>query len=270
MLVMVKFAFPVLVSVTPRDALEVFRDWLPKATLVAERLTTGPVPVPVRLTDCWLPVTSLLLSVMTKEAVRLPAAKGVNVTLNVQLLPDASVLPHVVVSAKSPELVPVNVMLLMARAAFPVLFNVTTWAVLVVPRFWLVKVRLVVVTPADGALPVPARVIVCGLPTALSIMLTEAARLPIAAGVNLTLIVQLALAANELPQVLVTVKSLEFVPVAAMLVMVKLAFPVLVRVTDCAVLVVPRFWLAKVRAPPERLTTGPLPVPVNATASGLL
>jgi len=114
------------------------------------------------------------------------------------------------------------------------------------------------------------RVIVCGLPTALSIMLTEAARLPIAAGVNLTLIVQLALTATELPHVEETVKSLEFVPVAAMLVMVKLAFPVLVRVTDCAALVVPRFWLAKVRAPLERLTTGPLPVPVNATASGLL
>jgi hypothetical protein len=34
-------------------------------------------------------------------------------------------------------------------------------------------------------------------------MLTEAVRLPLAEGVNLTLIAQLALAATELPQVLV-------------------------------------------------------------------
>ena len=40
----------------------------------------GPVPVPVRLTDCRLPITLLLMSVMSIEAVRLPAAKGANVT----------------------------------------------------------------------------------------------------------------------------------------------------------------------------------------------
>ena len=113
--------------------------------------------MPVRLTDCWLPATLLLLSVMFKEAARLPEAVGVNVTLIVQLPLAASELPHVVVSAKSPGLAPVNAMPLMVRAAFPVLFSVKVWAVLVVPTFWLLKVRLVVVTPAMGALPVPVR-----------------------------------------------------------------------------------------------------------------
>ena len=121
------------------------------------RLTVGPVPVPVRLTVCWLPATLLLLSVMFKEAVRLPAAVGVNVTLIVQLPLAASELPHVVVSAKSPGLAPVNAMLLMVKVAFPVLFSVTVWAALVVPTFWLLKVRLVVETLAVGALPVPVR-----------------------------------------------------------------------------------------------------------------
>jgi hypothetical protein len=56
---------------------------------------------------------------------------------------------------------------------------------------------------AREAVPVPERLTVCGLPLALSVMLSEAARLPLAEGVNLTLIVQLAPPATELPQVLV-------------------------------------------------------------------
>jgi hypothetical protein len=50
---------------------------------------------------------------------------------------------------------------------------------------------------------VPAKPTVCGLPLALSVMLTEAERFPIAEGVNDTTIVQLAPAASELPQLLV-------------------------------------------------------------------
>jgi hypothetical protein len=38
--------------------------------------------------------------------------------------------------------------------------------------------------------PVPERLTLCGLPLALSVMLSEAVRLPLAEGVNLTLIVQ--------------------------------------------------------------------------------
>jgi hypothetical protein len=161
------------------------------------------VPVPVRVTDCWLPATLLLLSVMVKEAVRLAAAEGVNVTENVQLPPAGSELPQVVVSAKSPGLAPVNAILLMDKAAFPVLFNVKAWETLVVPRFWPLKARLVGVTLPTGTLPVPVRLTVCGLPPALSVMLIEAVRLPMAAGLNVTVIVQLPFAATELPQLLI-------------------------------------------------------------------
>ena len=52
-------------------------------------------------------------------------------------------------------------------------------------------------------MPVPERLTVCGLPLALSVMLTEAVRLPLAEGLNVTLIVQWAPAATELPHVVV-------------------------------------------------------------------
>ena len=52
-------------------------------------------------------------------------------------------------------------------------------------------------------MPVPDRPTVWGLPLALSAMLTEAARLPLAEGVKVTLIVQFPPAATELPQLLV-------------------------------------------------------------------
>ena len=60
-------------------------------------MTIGPVPVPLKLTDCWLPDALLVLSVMVKEAVRLPVAVGVNVTLIVQFPLAASELPQVLV-----------------------------------------------------------------------------------------------------------------------------------------------------------------------------
>jgi hypothetical protein len=62
-------------------------------------------------------------------------------------------------------------------------------------------------------------------------MLIEAVRLPLAVGVNLTLIVQFPPAATELPQLLLWAKSPAFVPVIARLVMLNVALPLLVRVT---------------------------------------
>ena len=272
MLLMVRAAFPVLFSVKVWAVLVVPRFWLLKVRLVVVTPAMGALPVPVRLTDCWLPATLLLLSVMFKEAVRFPVAVGVNVTLMVQLPLAATELPHVVVSPKSPGLVPVNPMLLMDRAAFPVLFSVKVWAVLVVPRFWLLKVRLVVVTPAMGALPVPVRLTDCWLPATLlllSVMFKEAVRLPVAAGVNVTLMVQLPLAATEPPHVLVSAKSPGSAPANAMLLMVRAAFPVLFSVKVWAVLVVPRFWLLKVRLVVVIPANAALPVPVRLTVCGL-
>jgi hypothetical protein len=61
---------------------------------------------------------------MDSEALRLPLAVGVNVTLTEQLALAASDLPHVVFWAKSPGFVPASVMLEMPRAALPVLLSI--------------------------------------------------------------------------------------------------------------------------------------------------
>ena len=54
-----------------------------------------------------------------------------------------------------------------------------------------------------GAVPVPVRLAVWGLPLALSVRVMAALRVPVAAGVKVTLIVQLVPAATLDPQLLV-------------------------------------------------------------------
>ena len=56
-------------------------------------------------------------------------------------------------------------------------------------------------TPDD--VPEPLRFAICGLPEALSVIATVAVLVPVAVGVNVTLMVQFAPAATEVPQVLV-------------------------------------------------------------------
>jgi len=95
--------------------------------------------------------------------------------------------------------------------------------------------------------PVPVRPHRVWLPPAFSVMVREAVRAPVAEGVKVTFIVQLAPPATELPQVVVCAKLLALVPVTARLVIVKTALPVLLSVTDCSELVVPTPWLPKGR-----------------------
>jgi hypothetical protein len=90
MLEMSKGALPVLLRVTVCAVLEVCTGSLLKASLVGEMGSMGAMPVPERLTIWGMPLTVTLT-----EAVRLPLAKGVNVTLMVQWLSAASELPHV-------------------------------------------------------------------------------------------------------------------------------------------------------------------------------
>jgi hypothetical protein len=85
---------------------------------VGERLATGAVPVPVRLT-VW--VGGLALSVMVTAPVLVPTAVGLKVTLMVQLPPAATREPQVFVWEKSP----LALMLLMLRVVLPVFLSVT-------------------------------------------------------------------------------------------------------------------------------------------------
>ena len=87
--------------------------------------------------------------------------------------------------------------------------------------------------------PLPLNAAVCGLPLALSVTATLAVRVPVAVGLNVTLIVQLVPAARLAPQVWVWVKSPLLVPVMAMPLMLSAAVPVLERVIDWAALLAP-------------------------------
>ena len=189
----------------------------------------GAAPVPVSGTLWGLPDA---LSATPTEPDRVPAAAGVKVTLMVQLAPGARELPQVLVSAKSPVIVIPEI----ASGAFPVFDSVALWAALVVPGAWLPKARLVGENVATGAAPVPVSDTPCGLPEALSATVSEPDRAPMAVGVKVTLTVQLAPEARELPQVFVSAKS----PVVEIPEIVSGAFPVFESVALWMGLVVPR------------------------------
>ena len=114
---------------------------------------------------------------------------------------------------------------------------------------------------AGPTTPVPVRLTVWVAGLALSAMVTAPVLVPAAVGLKVTLSVQLALAATLEPQVLVWEKS----PLAVMLVIVRVAFPVFVRVTLWALLLVPTPCEENVNEVGERLTTGAVPVPVRLT-----
>ena len=156
-------------------------------------------PVPARLTVCGLVPA---LSVIVTAPVRVPVVVGVKVTLMVQLDPAVTAPGQLLLWAKSP----VAAMLEIVRSAVPVFVNETVCAGLVEPTFWLEKVKLVGESRTVGVdvlSPEPVRLTVCGLSPALSVMVSTPVRVPVAAGVKVTLMVQLLPAETEEPQLLV-------------------------------------------------------------------
>src|SRR5690242_11465901 len=112
---------------------------------------------------------------------RAPAADGVNVTVMVVLAFGKTVTGSGfwVLAAKSPLFPPVRATLEIARFAVPVFVMVNSFELLGVPTSWLPKSRLVGLALIPGNVPVPDRVIVCGLPVALSEILRVAVREPV-------------------------------------------------------------------------------------------
>ena len=88
--------------------------------------------------------------------------------------------------------------------------------------------------------PDPDNATFCGLPAALSVMLNFAVRVPVAVGLKVTLMLQLAPGVNEVPQLCVSAKSPILTPVSATLLMLKVLVPTLVRLVVLAALVVPK------------------------------
>src|SRR5207245_1969070 len=122
-------------------------------------------------------------------------------------------------------------------------------------------------------MPVPVSDTDCGLLGASSVMVTVAVRALAAVGVNVRLRRQLAPATTVAPFVQVVpaamAKSPGFKPARAMLVMLRVAVPLLVRVTVCTGLVVLRRWSPKARLVGAKVTAGAMPVPASDTDCGL-
>jgi hypothetical protein len=255
-------ALPVFISVVDCAAL-VAPATAEKVSVAGESETPGAegaVPVPLSATVCGVP---LALSAMESDAAKLAAEAGVNVTETVQLAPAASELPHVLVSAKSVGFAPVMVMLVIVNAALPVFISVIVCAAVVVPAIVDAKVSVAGASDVAGAaaaVPVPFSVTVCVVVAdsasdeasnrlllaigcielgALSVTESVAVKLATESGVKVTEIVQLAPAASELPQVLVSANSVGLAPVIAMLEMASGASPVFISVAVCAAVVDP-------------------------------
>jgi len=103
-----------------------------------------------------------------------------------------------------------------------------------------------------GVTAVPLRETVCGLSAALSVNVTVPFTLPVVSGARVALIAQFAPAASDEPQLLVSEKF----ALAAMLVIVSGAVPVLVSVMSRGSLVEPSSSLPKVRLFAENETLG--------------
>jgi hypothetical protein len=136
MLLILSPAFPVFAIVRVWAALDVLTSWLPKVSVLADRLATGPalIPVPARTTVWGLPLAEL--SEMVTTALSAPAVEGLNVSPSVQTPPTervAGATGQLLVWLKSPTLVPVIPILLMVKAVVPVFVSDTFWVELVVP-----------------------------------------------------------------------------------------------------------------------------------------
>src|SRR3954470_17900694 len=90
-------------------------------------------------------------------------------------------------------------------------------------------------TERFGVGTLPLSKIECGLPCALSVIVTTPVWLPLAEGVNVTLMAQFARGAKVAGQVFVSVYS---APLGRILLIVSAADPIFVTVANCAALVV--------------------------------
>jgi hypothetical protein len=141
-----------------------------------------PAPVPVNPTVCGLPAA---LSLTLSAAVRLFVARGRKITLILQLVPASNDRPQLLVSSNSTELTPViergDVIL---KVLLPTFVSMTLFAALTLPLVMEPKFKLV--DENFAVVPTPVRLMVCGLPAALSLTLRAAVRVPLAVGLNRT------------------------------------------------------------------------------------
>ncbi len=213
------------------------------------------LPVPVRLEVCGLLAA---LSVTFNVPVLVPVCVGLNVTLILRLDLAAKLGAQVVVETlKSPV---VEIARLPVSATVCLLASVNTFAGLVVPT---VRARYVALAGVNVAatMPVPVSGTICGLPGALSAIVTSPVSAPSCVGLKTTLMMHVFPAASVLPQGLVLVSRANS-PLGAMLAMFSVEPPVFLSVTFFAELVVFSTTLPNARDAGVKVTAGP-PVTVR-------
>jgi len=203
---------------------------------------TRPLTFPLPDNDA---VCGLLLAVseIASVPVCVPVTVGVKVVLMVHLPLLARVVLQMLVWAKFP----VVVMLEIVTAPLKLLVSVKITGKLVIPNVTLPKPRTVG-DNVTGSTPVPVRVADCGLLLAFPLTVKVPLALPVVLGVNVTLIVHLVPAPSPLPQVLLCPKGV----LAAMLERVSLTVPVFVNVILLMLLVVPTTWFPNAKLVAER------------------
>ena len=92
------------------------------------------------------------------------------------------------VCAKSPLAIRPEI----TRGPGPLFVTVTGCDTLVVPTAWLLKLSELAESVIEGGTPVPVRLMLCGVPAALSLIVTPPVRAPAVVGANVTLMVQFA------------------------------------------------------------------------------
>lgn len=122
---------PVFVRIRFFCLLDVKTTVVGNVRLVGEKLIPGPpVPVPLRATVCGLLGA---VSAKVRVAVRAPMLTGEKLTLTTQLVPEATIVPHVLVSAKSPGFDPVIATLSMPSGSIAGLLIIRFCRELVLP-----------------------------------------------------------------------------------------------------------------------------------------
>lgn len=257
MLEIVRPASPLLVKVTVFAVLVVFTIWAANVSDVGERFTIGAIPVPLKLAVGWAPVVLLF---KISEPAREPRAAGVKITLTVQLLPAANGVPQLFVWEKSPDITKLPI----ERAVLPLLLNVMACAELEVPTSCELKASDAGENDAIAPSPVLLKVTEAGAGLLLLDSDSDPVRLPTTVGLKTTLMVQLAPAATEAPQLLVWLKS----PLTVTEEMEREVFPLLVSVTACPALELPSACEGNASEEGESVATAANPVPLKVTEAG--
>ena len=190
-----------------------------------------------------------------------------------QLAPAAmlALAAQVPAMAKSPGLLPDRVRLDSNMVALPLLLNVSVWLALVLDSVCAPKLRLLAFSDSKAcgeAVAVPARLTVAGL--ALLARFSRAVLVPARIGANCSMTVQLAPIATEPPAAqvppLAIKKSPASVPLRLRLAMLKVAVPVLLSVTVCAVDLLATTWV-KLRLAGETSAFGLRATPLPESAA---